>query len=134
MKEINNEFAKKICTRLDQGIADLDADRARSLQNAREKAMLAASGKNKAWHHLALGQFYDWFIPSGKWVLPAIFVMGLAGFFSYQSYLDQEDMEIDVALLSSDLPLEAYTDQGFDQWVRTKHQSSGGISCQEKSC
>jgi Protein of unknown function (DUF3619) len=133
MQKTNPLLAKKICARLDEGIEIFDPKIEQALNRARLRAL---NNKNDAPHSrtsLWIRGFEQWLMPSGRWVLPAMLLMGTLGFLGYQSYQEQEDMEVDVALLTSDLPLEAYTDQGFDQWIR-KQKLERGQACHNNAC
>ena len=55
------------------------------------------------------------------WLLPVIFwtlVVGLSSGMLWQADEQMNELEdVDSALLADDLPLDAYTDQGFAAWL-----------------
>lgn len=57
-------------------------------------------------------------------LLPAaVMIVGLFAINSWhQSQLVQEIVEIDAAMLTGDLPLDAYLDKGFDAWLKRSSQ------------
>ena len=54
-----------------------------------------------------------------QYLIPmAALVLGLAGV-AYMHYTPSSDIaDIDVGLLTDDLPINAYLDQGFDSWLK----------------
>jgi len=59
-----------------------------------------------------------------RFVLPtAMLVFGLVAIHTWQqSQTVQEIEEIDAAVLTSDLPIDAYLDRGFDAWLKRSSQ------------
>lgn len=138
MSHDNNPLARGVCSRLDEGLEEIPSKVANRLVNARSAAIAASRNSSRRkedrffpWKNLA-----SWLethtSASGKWVIPAMLVAGVAGFLGYQHYEsleEQNDFDVDVALLSSDLPLDAFLDRGFTTWVQTKSMIQGGTAC-----
>lgn len=124
-------FAKKITGYLDQGAQDLKAGTAYQLQQAREAALArltgrqwtaemqvahagragvsegGQSGRGSVWRSARL-----WF---------GILLIVAAGF-AYNEWQNfqqlSENEELDAQILSSDLPIDAYLDRGFQNWLK----------------
>ncbi len=127
---IDEEFAKKITTYLDRGAAGLKAGTTYRLQLAREAA-LARLGDPKRAPAMGLAPNYALagsgtaggggrFWASGKlWLGIVLIVVASLAWQQWQAYQQQLDIEeTDAAILSSDLPLDAYLDRGFQAWLK----------------
>jgi hypothetical protein len=130
MTNSDEDFAKKITTYLDQGAAGLKAGTAYRLQFAREQA-LARIGDPKRAPAAALAGSYAFagsgtagggrgFWASGKlWLGIVLIVVASLSYQQWQAYQQQLDIEeTDAAILSSDLPIDAYLDRGFQAWLK----------------
>lgn len=126
------EFAHKIRDRLDEGL-DLRPDRSERLRTARERALarqrlgapVAAVVARRGGTALLGG-------PGAvltRIILPAVIV--LAALFGYNEWQQAqreallqidpqaaETADIDAGLLTSDLPIDAYLDKGFQAWLQ----------------
>jgi hypothetical protein len=116
MNEI--KFANKIRQALNEG-ARVDARVAGRLRAARERALEArkpepATGWAGGGALAGFGGF------SLRVVLPAILlVAGLVGIYKWQEEQRAADIEeLDTALLTDDLPIDAYLDKGFEAWAK----------------
>jgi hypothetical protein len=119
------EIANKLTTYLDKGAADLKPGVAYRLQLARQKALghadeprrvpelaLATAGRGgfRDRHHLLTD--------ARIWISILLLVGGVLYFQYWQSMQQVREIEeTDAALLSSDLPIEAYLDRGFQNWL-----------------
>ncbi len=126
----HEEFAKKITTYLDAGTAEIKSGTAYRLQQARAAALaslapgsprhatqsslaraLAGGGGNAGDN----GSFWK----SGRlWF--GILLIAAGGFAFQQWQLVQQTREIeelDAQILTSDLPIDAYLDRGFQTWL-----------------
>jgi hypothetical protein len=126
-----HEFAKKLTAYLDNGAAQLKAGTVYRLSQARGKA-LAALGQ-PAWTsegraaqvHAYAGAGRGTASPGGglrkgAWLWLGVVLMAAAGFGYQQWQVYQQTREIeelDVQILSSDLPIDAYLDRGFQTWL-----------------
>jgi Protein of unknown function (DUF3619) len=130
----DRDFAKKIATYLDRGVAELRSGTAYRLQLARSEALARlADPKRAARPQLVLsgagtgsiGGRYGFRIGARYWLGILIVVLTLFGFQQWQAYQQLRDIEeTDAAILSSDLPIDAYLDRGFQNWL--KHVSDDG--------
>ena len=123
-------FAKKITTYLDQGSADLKPGIAYRLQLARAEALARlADPERSAEVRVAVAQGTGasgttgsgrGFWASGRlWVGIALIVAAGFGFQQWQAYQQMNELEeTDAAILSSDLPIDAYLDRGFQNWLK----------------
>ena len=125
----DQDFAKKITAYLDQGTANLKAGVAYRLQSARQEALarladpervasLGLAGAQSGGGSGTLGGRNFW--TSGRlWIGVAIIVAAGFGFQQWQAYQQLNDLEeTDAAILSSDLPIDAYLDRGFQNWLK----------------
>jgi hypothetical protein len=122
-----SEFARRLVRRLDQGIADLRPGTVYRLRQARAAALagtstargtvpeLAASGAGGPSRRMAPRR------SPAAWLGLALLVA--AAGFGYQQWQamqhEREYEDLDLHLLASDLPIDAYLDRGFQNWLRT---------------
>ena len=120
-----HEIANKITAYLDQGTAELKAGTAYRLQLARENALAGLREPQQA-QAFALTGVGDFSTPKRRLASDAriwISVLLLLGCFLcvqyWQSVQQVKDIEeTDAAILTSDLPIEAYLDRGFQNWLK----------------
>ena len=123
-------FAKKITTYLDQGASELKAGTAYRLQLARAEALArladpkrapatqaavarAGNGGGTAAGGRGMGG-RGWL-----WLGIALIVAAGFGYQQWQAYQQLNDIEeTDAAILSSELPIDAYLDRGFQNWLK----------------
>jgi len=135
MTEDQAQFAKKLTTYLDAGTAEIKSGTAYRLQQARSAALARlaqadASGipQTQLAHTFAgstgtMSQPGANFWKSGRLWL-GIMLIAAAGFGYQQWQLYQQTREIeelDAQILTSDLPIDAYIDRGFQTWL-TRHE------------
>lgn len=121
MKE--HDLGYRIRQLLNQGV-ELDAGKLSRLKAAREQAIARQRVSEPrtvlVWAENVTGN------PAGssslfsRFVLPtAMLVVGILAIYTWQqSQTVQELEEIDAAVLTSDLPIDAYLDRGFDSWLK----------------
>jgi Protein of unknown function (DUF3619) len=124
----DRDFAKKITTYLDRGVAELKAGTAYKLQLARKAALdrLADPARQTSpqWALAGAGTGtvrggYGYRLGAGFGLALLLAVGGIFGYQQWQTYQQQRDIaETDAAILSSDLPIDAYLDQGFQTWLK----------------
>lgn len=128
MTDGESEFARRLVRHLDQGVADLRPGTLYRLQQARASAMSGAGAARTAGVELATAGSGG---ASGgrvglrngpvRW-LGIVVLLAVAGFGYQQWHAVQqvhEFEELDLHLLASDLPIDAYLDRGFQNWLRT---------------
>jgi hypothetical protein len=120
------ETAKKITTYLDKGTAQLKAGTAYKLQAARQAALDAMRLPQRS-SELALADSRGGSLSAGRpllsdarlWIGMLLLVGGVLFFQNWQIAQQTRDIEeTDAALLTSELPIEAYLDRGFQNWLR----------------
>jgi hypothetical protein len=120
------ETAKKITAYLDKGTTQLKAGTAYKLQLARQAA-LAAAGEPQHSSELALTDGPSGSLGGGRpflgdarlWIGILLIVGGVLFFQNWQIAQQTRDIEeTDAALLTSELPIEAYLDRGFQNWLK----------------
>lgn len=113
---------------LDQDLT-LDAEMLARLKAARERATsrqrVAEPSTAFAWAVELTGSLrYDSGLVFSRILLPAVILLtGVAAIYTWhQAQTVQELVEIDARVLASDLPIDAYLDQGFDVWLKRSSQ------------
>lgn len=120
------EFALWIKQELDQGSHQLSPAVQFRLQAARRRALDRQPTRIRALSLAGVGRLFE--DHARAWLAPAATVIALSLMFVAGSQLTAaqqagEMEEIDSALLSDDLPIDAYLDRGFVKWL--KRDSSG---------
>ena len=117
------QIAYRIKQLLNRGL-DLDAGKLARLEAAREQALARQRVESRipvlAWADSAVGKLGG---PSSlipRMLLPmAVLILGLVAINQWrESQVAAEIEEIDAAVLTGDLPLDAYLDTGFDAWLK----------------
>lgn len=116
-------FGRALAAHLDAGTADLRQGTVNRLATARREALerwhpapapvwgLAWAGNLGA--RVATSHYFQ-----VRYLAPlALLFLALAGT-GYWQITSNDLAEIDAALLTSDLPIDAYLDPGFDQWLK----------------
>ena len=125
MTHDQDEFARKIKAYLDTGAAGLRAGTAYKLQEARAKA-LARIGKpapvaqSRLVQALAGGGSSGGGLRKGVWLGFGILLIAASvfGYQQWQIYQQTRELaELDLQILTSDLPIDAYVDRGFQTWL-----------------
>ena len=114
-----NEVAERIIARLDRELANLPLPIVQELQAARLAAIAAYRPRKPALRPEsgAAGWGFSRLL-SARLALPAVIVIAsMTGLIYWQISSHHED-ELDTGLLAGELPLHAYTDPGFETWVK----------------
>jgi Protein of unknown function (DUF3619) len=117
------QFARRIRHILDQGIR-LDASTTERLRAARELALSRQRPEPApvaAWVDNTFGNGWGWAGISARVLLPtAALIVAVAGIYNWQEKQRlAEIVELDAQLLTDDLPIDAYLDRGFQNWLKT---------------
>ena len=136
MTSQDNEFAKKLTSYLDDGTANLKAGTAYRLQLARAEALARLGDPQRApatRMSAALAGAGSGTVGGGSGLrMNAKFLVGVLlivvayfGYHQWQAYQQLNDLqETDAAILSSDLPIDAYLDRGFQNWLKSTADSA----------
>jgi len=124
------QIADKVTAYLDQGAANLRAGTVYRLQQARAAALArldpAYTEASALQPAFAGGQARrsggrEWLAHPVRWLGLAIILA--AGLFAWQQWHAvqqvRELQDLDAQILSSDLPIDAYLDRGFANWLKT---------------
>lgn len=120
------EFGYKIKQQLD-GTLGLDAATLKRLKSAREQALARQRTTEPAfalaWVDAVVGRLSANPASAGVILACAALILALLGINYWQRTPSVEEIEeIDAALLTSDLPINAYLDNSFDTWLkRSQH-------------
>ena len=103
--------------------APLGAALAQRLRAARERALArqkTEAAPALAWADNVLGTLGGWSGLTVRVMLPlVILAAGVSGVYSWQQYQRAAEVEeIDAQLLTDDLPIDAYLDRGFQNWLK----------------
>src|SRR3954470_9457306 len=117
------QFARRIRQIPDQGTG-LDAATTQRLHAARELALSRQRPEPApvlAWVDNTFGNDGGWAGVSARVLLPAAaLIVALAGIYNWQEKQRlAEIVELDSQLLTDDLPIDAYLDRGFQNWLKT---------------
>ena len=118
-------FGNKVRHLLNQGLDEVRPSTAARLQAARAQALARQRPEPAPALALAdnvIGTFGGWGSVALRVVVPvALLVGGLAGLYSWeQNQRIAEVEDIDAQLLTDDLPVEAYLDRGFQNWLNKR--------------
>jgi len=101
----------------------LKAARVRAVERGRElRKLQAAPAHHRQGGTLAISGPPSWWLRLASLAPLALLLVGL--FCIQRSYVDQQvnaAAELDAAILTDDLPPQAYSDQGFAEYLRTPH-------------
>ena len=116
------EFGRQIKQQLDQALA-LESVTLNRLKAARNQALarqrMAEPAFALAWADAVVGRLSGNPASAGIALAGAALILALVGIQYWQrSPTVEEIAEIDAALLTSDLPINAYLDKSFDTWLK----------------
>ena len=118
------EFAYKVKQHLDTQL-DLDPATLSRLKSAREQALarqrVAEPVFAFAWADAAVGRLSGNPASVSIALAGAALILALVGvryYYSQQTPTVEEIEELDAAILTSDLPINAYLDKSFDAWLK----------------
>ena len=119
------EFARRIVHHLDRGTADLRPGTLYRLRQARGAALAAIeapaeAGELATTHGAAGGWFGGGRSSAVRWLGVATLALGYQQWHEMQQVREFED--VDLHLLASDLPIDAYLDRGFQNWLRIGYE------------
>ena len=119
-----DEQARRIARLLDESTQDLTVEERRKLADARELALSRYRGEPQpqlqpAWAG-GFNRFTERSVFGVRYVVPiAALVLGLMGVaYVHNGGLSSDIADIDAALLTDELPINAYLDTGFDAWPK----------------
>ena len=125
MNETNEtNFGNRVRLVLNQGLR-LNARQAERLHAARERALAARRPEPVgalAWADNVLGSFGGWGGLSMRLVMPLVaLTLSVAALYTWQQNRVIADFEeLDSMLLTDDLPIDAYLDRGFQNWLKSR--------------
>jgi hypothetical protein len=118
------QFGNKVRHLLNQG-AQLDATKLEKLRAARELALQRQRAEPVPvlrWADNVLGGYDGWGGLSLRLLAPVLaLALGLATIYTWQQKQRIAEVEeIDAQLLTDELPIDAYLDRGFQNWLKTR--------------
>lgn len=128
MNAHEHDIAEKIVRRLDLGSRNLSSEASARLTAAREQA-LARYQQAPELGLAGVGHYISNMVErpasGARYVISlAVLILGLAGIVYWQSSngAGNEMADLDVRLLTDDLPIDAYLDKGFDSWLKRQQR------------
>ncbi len=124
MNRPDDELAGKIVKQLDRGVERLDPATRERLAAARKVALSHYRERPEpvfglAWAVTAISHVGGQRPHRARYLVAvAALVLGLIGVAYWQTMTPNDFSEIDVNLLTDDLPVNAYLDKGFDSWLK----------------
>jgi hypothetical protein len=126
MNQPEHELARKIVQILDHGADQLKPEARERLFVARNTALSTYREQPEAvlglaWAGQAASRVSEYTLfHTRQMIALALLVLALAGIAYWQTagLINNDVSEIDVGLLTDELPLNAYIDKGFDSWLR----------------
>ena len=128
------QFGRQVAALLDEGLARIDDYATTRLQIARKAALVAAAQPREArvlvlagrGGHLGDSGVREWFSGARLWLALGLVALAVSGItlseFGAEAEADAA-AELDLAILADDLPVTAYTDNGFDSWLQRPAES-----------
>src|SRR2546425_3771856 len=118
------QFVSRIRPLLNQGTR-LDAATAQKLAAARKLALSRQRPEPApvlAWADNVFGNGWGWAGVSARVLLPAAaLIVAVAGIYNWQEEQRLAGLvELDSQLLTDDLPIDAYLDRGFQNWLKKR--------------
>jgi Protein of unknown function (DUF3619) len=119
-----HQFGNRVRQVLNRGLG-VDAKVQRRLTAAHELALARQRQEPRlalAWADNVLGRFSGWSAMALYGVLSLALLLGsAAGIYSWQQTQRIAELEeIDSQLLTDDLPIDAYLDRGFQNWLKKR--------------
>jgi len=117
-----DELAGRIARLLDESAAQVSPEQRERLSEARRLALSRRQTRHElvpAWAG-GFSEFTERSLLGVRYVIPvAALVLGLLGVVYVNTGTVSTDMaDIDAALLTDELPINAFLDQGFDSWLK----------------
>jgi Protein of unknown function (DUF3619) len=118
-----HQFGNKVRQVLNRGLLGVDAEVERRLRAARELALSRQRPERAAglaWASNVTGRFGGWSALALYVLVPlAVLLVGAAGVYNWQQNQRIAELEeLDSQLLTDDLPIDAYLDRGFQNWLK----------------
>ncbi len=119
-QEHETETAERIVKLLEKNLDTLDGEVLARLKLARNKALEAHTENLTTSVGSSLASYFGHYVRQHRVISSAALLCSLVfvGFIVSQQYIGQETVEQgDAFLLGSELPPEAYVDEGFNKWL-----------------
>ena len=119
------QFGNRVRQVLNRGLAGVEGTTAERLRAARERALARQRPEPSpalAWADNVLGRVGGWGGVARRILLPlAMLVVAVAAMQYWQQAQRMDEIEeIDAQLLTDDLPIDAYLDRGFQNWLKQR--------------
>lgn len=119
MNQPDDELARKLVQYLDDGVDRLEPRVRERLLAARRNALSHFREPATVFGLALPGQVVHWLSDHRLLLATAALVLAVAGAVYWQSTRPANGVtEIDLYLLTDELPINAYLDKGFDSWLK----------------
>jgi hypothetical protein len=119
-----DELARRIAKLLDESAERIGPEQKSRLAQARERALARYRPQREhAWAPALAGyfsRFTERRVLGVRYLVPtAVLVLGVAGIaYVQQTRNTSEAIDVELGLLTDELPIRAYLDKGFDSWLK----------------
>jgi hypothetical protein len=108
-----DDFARRLTTRLDQGLGQIDAATCHRLTSMRRQVLFSATPTPQGHQILA------WVHRHARISLLLALALLFSGWWFTQNTPRAYSAETDILLLTGELPPHAYADKNFSQWLKS---------------
>lgn len=115
------ELIAKVTAALDEGAGRLDAPTAEILRAGRHRALASRRQRHADNLHGWVGAL-DWAHHHHKMFWTSLLLALLLGLVAYQVREAQDGMDVDILLLTDDLPPQAYVHGDMGSWLGSREQ------------
>jgi multidrug efflux pump subunit AcrB len=111
---LEDDFARRLTTALDQGLGEIDASTSHRLALIRRQAVTRDSGTYRG------NDVLTWAHRHARVSAFLVLALLLASLWLMQSYPRTYSAETDILLLTGDLPPDVYANKSFSQWLEER--------------
>ncbi len=115
------EMGRKVSRLLDSGLGGIKQSTLNQLQSARRASLESyhmADAVVNVGQGMSTRSWHDWHARTRKWLSLVALLFALGSALYWQSFQQNDEAEeIEIMLLADELPIDAYLDDEFDEWL-----------------
>ena len=115
------EMGRKVSRLLDSGLGGIKQSTLNQLQSARRASLESyhmADAVVNVGQGMSTRSWHDWHGRTRKWLSLVALLFALGSTLYWQSFQQNDEAEeIEIMLLADELPIDAYLDDEFDEWL-----------------
>lgn len=115
------EVGRKVSRLLESGLGGIKQSTLNQLQSARRASLESyhrADAVVNVGQGMSTGSWHDWHVRTRKWLSLVALLFALGSVLYWQSFQQNDETEeIEIMLLADELPIDAYLDDEFDEWL-----------------